>query len=145
MNRSKGQLYQGERTEGCTEVDENKASGEPSEVPCRKRVLHDCGSTWGRCREIDTYKDAVKYKETGEESDYFPICDDKVTILCDPWAAVGTLAGAKRRTFATTTAAQIMLARPNSVDETPATWPCESEKSSWVNSQGRTARRTQDV
>ena len=119
----------GKPTASCPQVDENKTSGKLGEVFCRETVLKVTVSVGGRTIQVPLTRRPWKTIRPANKPTILP-----VEIVTPPSCYV------KRRnlrltcvqndrdkcrvqTFAIETAAQIMFANPNSVEDTPATCP----------------------
>lgn len=119
----------GEPTASCPQVDENKTSGKLGKIFRRETVLEVTVSIGGRAIQVPltrrpwkTIRPANKPTILPVEMVKSPSCYVKrrnLRLAC----VQNDRDKCRVQTFAIETAAQIMLANPNSVEDTPATWP----------------------
>ena len=117
----------GELTAGSPQVDKNKPSGQFGEILGRQTVLEVTVSVKTVNSWSSTDEETVEDHKAGKQANCLASGDDKVTILlCKKQESEIELRfersdESQKLTLAIETAAQIMFANPNSVEETPPT------------------------
>lgn len=119
----------GEPTASCPQVDENKTSGKLGEVFCRETILKVTVSVGRRTIEVPLTRRPWKIIRPANKPTILPV---EMVRLPSCYVKCRNLRltcvqndrdKCRVQTFAIETAAQIMFANPNSVEDTPATWP----------------------